>query len=98
MGVNIYDVAVPCERAVVFGGFWENPSVFKDSITYVFYKKRTDTRFHQWRHSLNVDILRLYYDNMFNVTDMSDEQTVNFIRKTLEAEESGNTDRDYQFM
>ena len=86
LGVNVYDVIVPCERAVVLGGFWENPSVFADIETFVFYIKKSDKSFRAHNHNLCVDILRLYYGEMFDITNMAPDQAAEYIRKILEAD------------
>ena len=84
--INVYDVMVPCERAVVLGGLWENPSVFKDIDTYVFYAKQTASKFMMWKQGMLIDILRVYYDNMISLTDMPVKKASALIRKTVEGE------------
>lgn len=84
LGVNVYDVMVPCERAVVLGGMWENPSAFQDIDTFVFYLKRMDGSFRAWMDGVHVDVLRIYYDKMFNLSGMDSSQAATYIRKTLE--------------
>ena len=84
----MYDVIVPCERAVVLGGFWENPSVFKDIDAYVFYLKETGSSLRAYMHGTYVDILRLYYgeDRLFNLTGLKVEKAAKYIKETVEAD------------
>jgi len=86
IGVNVYDIIVPCERAVILGGFWENPSAFKDVETYVFYMLAPLGSFLGQNQRLYVDILRLYYDNIHNITDLEPTKAAEYIRGILEAD------------
>ena len=83
LDVNVYDIIVPCERAVILGGFWENPSVFADIETFVFYIKMTDRTYRAHTHNIHVDILRLYYGEMFDISHMAPDQAAEYIKGIL---------------
>lgn len=102
LGTNVYDVVVPCELAVILGGYFENPNSFKDCLTLVFYKtdeerdgslsqKNTyDTwkRFDVAKYETWVGILENYFDEMVDLTGLTPIGAADKIRETVETYQS----------
>jgi hypothetical protein len=102
LGVNVYDVVVPCELAVILGGYFENPNAFKNVLTLCFYKTDEEpdgsvsyrTQYETWRlfdkakYGVWVDILKNYYDEMVDLTGLTPHAAAAKIRKTVETYQS----------
>ena len=98
LGVNVYDVIVPCELAVILGGEFENPSAFTDTKTIVFYRKERERDNSQlWKNQrefwliyvndrtdLWVSILSNYFENMVDLTGLTPNKAADKIRSTVE--------------
>ena len=98
LGVNVYDVIVPCELAVIFGGVFENPSAFTDMLTVVFYRgepwdDKADLydrdhdlwlATHNKRNKIWTSILEYYFDEMVDLTGLNAQESADKIRKTVE--------------
>ena len=107
LGINIYDVIIPCELAVILGGYFENPSAFKGIKTLVFYKtdledngsasykKQYDTWaiFEKGKYELWVQMLNSYFDKTVDLTGLSPKKAAERIRKTIEADKPGSKNR-----
>lgn len=99
LGVRIYDVIIPCELAVIFGGYFENPSAFKGTKTVVFYKtdheddgsvaykKQRDvwTMFENEKYKSWASMLGIYFDEAIDITGLKPKDAAERIRKTVEA-------------
>ena len=85
MKVNAYDVIVPCELAVIFGGFFENPNAFGDAKTLMFYKTEDSKhgRYEEW-----VDILKKYFNKTVDLTGLGINESIKKIRSTVETYQS----------
>jgi len=84
LGVNVYDVVVPTELAIILGGYFENPSAFEDSLTLVFYRHDDG---HQFSKGF-VPVLEKYFDEMVDLTDMTPSEAANKIRSVVETYQS----------
>ena len=97
--VNVYDVYVPCELAVILGGYFENPTAFKGVKTLVFYKTdfeddgssaykndyKTWELFEKRKYDVWVQMLKSYFDETVDLTGLSHKDAAERIRTTVEA-------------
>ena len=102
LGKGVYDVAIPCELAVILGGYFENPSAFSDKLSLVFYKtdleddgsasykKNYDAWevFEQRKYEVWSDLLKRYFDEAVDLTGFSIDGAVKKIRETIETYKS----------
>ena len=98
LGINVYDVIVPCELAVILGGEFENPSAFTGTKTIVFYRKepeRDNTQLWRerrkvWleyvnhRNDLWITTLSNYFENMVDLTGLNPKESADKIRSVVE--------------
>jgi hypothetical protein len=99
LGANVYDVFVPCELAVILGGYFENPTAFKGIKTLVFYKtdfeddgsasykQQYDTwaLFEKRKYEVWVQMLKSYFDETVDLTGLTPKDAAERIRETVEA-------------
>jgi len=102
LGVHPYDVIVPCELAVILGGFFENPSAFDGVKTLVFYKKeyqydikhkdkKTESlwmMFEKAKLDSWVSILSHYFNKMVDLTGLNPKEAAERIKKVIETYQS----------
>lgn len=98
LNVHPYDVIVPCELAVILGGYFENPQAFKDCATLVFYKKDMEddgtisfktvhdkwSLFEKRKYEVWESILNHYFDEMVDLTGLTPEGAAEKIRGVVE--------------
>jgi len=80
LGVNVYDVIVPSELAVILGGFMENPSAFRDTLTLVFYRR--DDYYEDADNF--IPVLEKYFDELVDLTGLNSKESADKIRSTVE--------------
>ena len=95
--MNVYDVIVPCELGVVFGGCFENPSAFINSLSLVFFKGDVEkvpgdaTNIEAWKESeavrskIHLSILKTCFDEVVDITGLDPKDAAEKIRSTVEA-------------
>ena len=76
-GHIVYGTIQPHDIAVILGGYWENPTVFKNPI--VFYKQTKP-----YIHEFLTDILKEYYDNMIDLTGKTREESIECIIRKVD--------------
>jgi len=77
-GHTIHMDMQPCSKAIILGGYMENPSAFRDIYTkvYTFNAGRTADIWYQ--------IIDHYYDEIVDVTDMDTDLLINQIVEEIE--------------
>jgi len=98
LGINVYDVIVPCELGVILGGFYENPAAFTDKLSLVFYRRETESynvvhtnlseeeqiENDKYRHNDIASTLKHYFDELVDLTGLSPKESAEKIRSTVE--------------
>jgi len=72
LGYEVYDQIKQHDKAIVLGGYLENPNVFSNPI--VFYIMT-----HKHVHEFMIQILKEYYDTMIDLTGLSIKESVELI-------------------
>ena len=102
LGVRVYDVIVPCELAVILGGYFENPSAFTDKVSLVFYKTDIEDdgsrsykeNYEMWelfekrKYVVWSDLLHKYFDEVVDITGLDASAAARKIRRVVESYQS----------
>ena len=98
LGINVYDVIVPCELGVILGGYYENPAAFTDKLSLVFYRREIESynvvptdlteeeriENDNCRYKDYVSTLKHYFDELVDLTGLNSKESAEKIRSTVE--------------
>ena len=82
LGYIVHREAKPHDKAFVLGGYWENPTAFKDPI---LFHRETKPLF---AYEFWASILKEYYDNMIDLTNFTTEESIRCIAEYYETYQS----------
>lgn len=89
---KVLDAVEDCDRAVILGGFYENPSAFRKATVFytrdvLFYMGHPDAQqaqYYKRRKKHYVEILKEYFDEMIDITGLTPKEVAERIGECIE--------------